>query len=243
MRRRIKVFLLTAAASMSLATAPIQSAHAFVLGGIVYDPSNYAQNVLTAARTLQMINNQVKQLANEAQMIVNQTQELTNLPYSARAALQARLADIDNLVKSAKGVAYDVATADAAFKALFPEDYAAYSNLAMAAEARTHWQEASRALHDALLMQAKITQTVADDIATLDEMVAKSETAVGNLQAAQAGNQLLALQTKQAMQTAELFAVQYRADAVDRARRLQMEERARVHRKRFLGDGAAYTPG
>ena len=36
-----------------------------------------------------MINNQIKQLTNEAQMIANQVKDLTQLPYTARAALQS----------------------------------------------------------------------------------------------------------------------------------------------------------
>jgi P-type conjugative transfer protein TrbJ len=110
----------------------------------------------------------------------------------------------------------------------------------MASDARRHWEETSRAFHDAVVMQAKIVETVSSDLGTLDEIVATSETAVGDLQVSQAANQLLALQTKQAMHTAELMAVNARADALDRARTLQMEERARIHRTRFVGDGIIY---
>ena len=39
---------------------------------IVFDPSNYAQNVLTAARELQQINNQITSLQNQAQSLINQ---------------------------------------------------------------------------------------------------------------------------------------------------------------------------
>ena len=39
---------------------------------IVFDPNNYAQNVLTAARELQQINNQITSLQNQAQMLINQ---------------------------------------------------------------------------------------------------------------------------------------------------------------------------
>ena len=240
MRRRMKTRLLVLASSLAFALGVPGIANAQFFGGIVYDPSNYAQNLLTAVRTLQMINNQVKQLTNEAQMIVNQVKDLTSLPYTARAALNSRLAEIDALVKSAKSLAYDVAAIDAAFKSLYPEDYAAFSNAAMATDARKHWQEASRALHDAVRMQAKITETIAADLGTLDEIVTQSENAIGDLQVSQAANQLLALQAKQSMQTAELLAVNARADALDRARQLQMEERARVLRARFLGDGVIY---
>lgn len=240
MRRRMKALLLSTAIVLPCALSPVAPARAQLFGGIVYDPSNYAQNLLTAVRTLTMINNQIKQLTNEAAMIVNQVKDLTNLPYTARAALNARLAEIDALIKTAKGLAYDVASIDATFKALYPEDYATFSNAAMATDARRHWQEASRALHDAVIMQAKVTESIAADLGTLDEIVAQSETAIGDLQVSQAGNQLLALQAKQSMHTAELIAVNARADALDRARQLQMEERARIQRARFVGDGIIY---
>jgi P-type conjugative transfer protein TrbJ len=32
----------------------------------VFDPSNYSQNLLTAARTLEQVNNQIQSLQNEA---------------------------------------------------------------------------------------------------------------------------------------------------------------------------------
>ncbi len=43
---------------------------------IVFDPNNYAQNVMTAARELQQINNQVQSLTNQAQMLINQAKNL-----------------------------------------------------------------------------------------------------------------------------------------------------------------------
>ena len=135
MKRKMKTLVSTLALAISASIAQAPEANAFILGGIVYDPTNYAQNLLTAARTLEMINNQIKQLTNEAAMIANQAKELTQLPYSAKAALKARLVEIDKLIQTANGLAYDVATIDAAFKTLFPEDYSAFSNLAMGAAA------------------------------------------------------------------------------------------------------------
>src|SRR3546814_2274699 len=51
-------------------------------GGIVYDPTNYAQNVLTAARPLQQINNHIQQIQNQAPTPINETTNLANLPVS-----------------------------------------------------------------------------------------------------------------------------------------------------------------
>ena len=49
------------------AMAAFEPAHAQML---VFDPSNYSQNLLTAARSLQQIQNQIKSLQNEAQMLI-----------------------------------------------------------------------------------------------------------------------------------------------------------------------------
>ena len=58
----------------------------------VFDPSNFIQNSLTAARSLQEINNQLQQLTNEATMLVNEARNLTSLPFSIVAQLRATLA-------------------------------------------------------------------------------------------------------------------------------------------------------
>ena len=71
--------LTTAVFMLALATVPA------VGQMIVYDPSNYAQNVLQAARALQQINNQVTSLQNQTQMLLNQARNLTSLPYSSLA--------------------------------------------------------------------------------------------------------------------------------------------------------------
>ena len=49
---------------------------------LVFDPSNYGQNLLTAARALQQIQNQITSLQNQAQMLINQAKHLEQLPTS-----------------------------------------------------------------------------------------------------------------------------------------------------------------
>jgi P-type conjugative transfer protein TrbJ len=63
----------TAAVILALATVPAAGQM------VVYDPSNYAQNVLQAARALQQINNQVTSLQNQTQMLLNQARNLVTL--------------------------------------------------------------------------------------------------------------------------------------------------------------------
>ena len=238
MRLKISCLLM----SLILAMAPLAPSHAIFFGGIVYDPSNYAQNLLTAARTLQMINNQIKQLTNEAQMLINEAQNLKNLPYSAASEIQTRLNEINTLIQSAKGLAYTIAAAEDYFKTYYPQDYSAFSSAEMAQHARARWETSRHAFHDALLMHAQIVETTNQDAATLDTLITESQSAAGNLQVAQAGNQLIALNAKQSLQTQQLLAAQYRAETLEKSRAIAIEEAARVRRTRFIGDGAAYTP-
>ncbi|KAK0338864.1 hypothetical protein LTR94_036869, partial [Friedmanniomyces endolithicus] len=73
-------------------------------GGVVFDPSNYAQNILTAARTLQTVNQQIQQLQNEAQMLVNMGKNLTRIDFPQLDALKQKLAEIDRLMGRAQAI-------------------------------------------------------------------------------------------------------------------------------------------
>ena len=78
------------ATSGMIGTTAATPAHA-QFGGIVYHPSNYAQNVLTAARSLQQINNQITQIQNQAQSLINQARNLTSLSCCRSHGHQVRL--------------------------------------------------------------------------------------------------------------------------------------------------------
>lgn len=240
----MKHSLMAAVAACALLAAPLQSAKAFGFGfgGVVYDPSNHAQNILTAVRTLQQVNNQVRQLANEARMLAGQAQNLANLPISVAADLQHSLRTMDHLILNAQGVAYQVSQIDSTYRRLFPEDYAsAVSNSQILQDANESWRLARHGFQHSLEVQAETVGQIRTDASTLDRLIAESQGAVGNLQVAQAGNQLNALAAKQSMQLQTLVAASARADALENARQIAAREQARARFVRFMGDGAAYT--
>src|SRR5690349_18060800 len=92
-------------ASVAMALALAVPAEANLL---VFDPSNYAQNLLTAARALQQIQNQITSLQNEAQMLINQARNLANLPFSSLQSITSLFNQIQNLVQQAQHIAYSV---------------------------------------------------------------------------------------------------------------------------------------
>ncbi|ETI64957.1 conjugal transfer protein TrbJ [Sphingobium sp. C100] len=232
----MKKHLLLAAAAALCLTAPASAIP-------VFDTTNYAQNLLTAARTLTMINNQVRQLQNEAQALLNEARNLTSLPTSAIAELQASMRESQRLLDQARGLAFDVADADAAFRRAYPDAYATtVGRDRLAADARERWSNSLEALRTATQVQAQVATSLQRDEATLVDLVGRSQGAVGSLQAIQATNQLIALQTQQSMQQQRLALAEGRATALEAARAVAAEERGRENRRRFAGDGAAYTP-
>src|SRR3546814_14245048 len=73
---------------------------------IVFDPSNYSQNILTAARTLQQINNQIRMLQNQATSLINQAKKLTTISFPELQALQQTISQIDQLRGQAHGIRF-----------------------------------------------------------------------------------------------------------------------------------------
>ncbi|MDA7417078.1 P-type conjugative transfer protein TrbJ [Xenophilus arseniciresistens] len=242
--RPFKGRVLALAVAGALALGVTQPAHAlFGIGDIVFDPSNYAENVLTAARTLEQINNQIRQLQNEAQMLMNQARNLTSLPFSVLGDLRATLDATNQLIQQAQGLAFTVSQMETDFRRLYPESYtAAISGTQMALDARTRWRNSLEALRTATKVQSQAVQNFAADERALTDLVNRSQSATGALQAMQATNQLLALQSRQAIQAQQLQITQDRAAALEQARQVAVHERAREVRRRFQGEGTPYTP-
>ena len=71
---------------------------------VVFDPNNYAQNVLTAARALQQINNQIVSLQNQAQMLINQAKNLAALPFSSLLQLEQSVLRTQQLLAQAQRI-------------------------------------------------------------------------------------------------------------------------------------------
>ena len=219
---------------------PIQPAQA---QWTVFDPSNYSQNILTAARSLQQINNQVRQLQNQAQSLSNQAKNLTTISFPELQALQQTIQQIDQLMGQARGIQFRVANLDQQFRSMFPTSFnAALTNNQHVVDARARLDNSMAAYQQTMTVQAQVVENIAADEATLNGIVSRSQGAQGALQVQQATNQLLALVAKQQFQIEHMMAAQYRADALAQANRTQAQTDAQSASAKFLGSGTAYTP-
>ena len=209
----------------------------------VFDSANFSQNILTAARALQQINNQIKQLQNQAQMLANMARNLQSLNFSQLNQMVSTLSQVSRLMDQGQGIAFDVQATTQAFAKLYPQQYGAtVGSNQLFADAHQRWQNSMNAFQQTLVVQAQVARNVEADSGTLSALVNASQGAVGNLQAEQVMSQLIALSIKQQMQIQQLIAAQYRATSLEQARGAESEEQARAARVIFLGSGNAYTP-
>ncbi len=240
MTRRSLARLLVVA---SLAVGALPLPHPAQAQEAVFDATNFTQNILTAARSLQQINNQIQSLQNEAVMLQNMARNLQSLDFSSLNTMVSSLTQIGNLMNQGQGIAFTVAATQSAFARSYPQQYAAtVSNDQLSADATQRWLNARDAFQKTMMVQAQIAQNVQADTGTLSDLVNASQGASGSLQAQQAMNQLVALSVKQQLQIQSLMAAQYRAQALEGARQDEEDAAATAAFTHFLGSSTAYTP-
>jgi len=208
----------------------------------VFDPANYGQNLLTAARALEQITNQVRQLQNQLLMLQRMDQNLVRLGSTISPDLQRTLGDIQTQLRAGEGIALRLQTTQSGWDQLFSRQVASsLSTDDVLRNAQNRWNEEYAAFRRAALLQGQIADGIETDTRLLGDAMARSRNAAGALEATQAGNELTGLSVKQALALEGLLAAQHRALTVTRARDLATEDEARQRFKTFIGTGSAYT--
>lgn len=239
---RIGTILLAATVlAVPIGGSPMMATRA--LAWIVFDPTNYAQNVLQAARALEQINNQITSLQNQAQMLINQARNLAGLPFSALQQIQQNVQRTQQLLGQAQNIAFNVKQIDQVFQQQYGNVSMSATDQQLVADARTRWQNTVGGLQDAMRVQAGVVGNIDANRTQMTELVGQSQNATGALQATQAGNQILALQSQQLSDLVALISANGRAGALTEAERAAAAAQGREQRRRFLTPGSGYQPG
>ena len=210
---------------------------------ITFDPSTYAQAVLTATRSLQQINNQITMLQNQAQSLINQAKNLAALPLSTLSALQQTVNQTRQLMAQAQRIAYSVTQIDQAFSSTYGNVSLSASDASLISDAKSRWQNTIAGLQDAMRTQATVVGNIGANQTQMTALVEASQSATGALAATQAGNQLLALQSQQLTDLTALIAANGRAQALKDAEAATAAAQGAEQRRRFLSTTGTYTAG
>ena len=231
---------LTASTALALAVASVPADAEW----IVFDPTNFSQNVLTAARELQQVDNEIQSLENQATMLINQARNLARLRYSSLAQLEQSITQTEQLLLQAQRIAYSITAINQAFTQTYPQAYSASpSSQQLIAGAQTRWQNSLAGFQDAMTVQAGAVQNLDSTRTQINALISSSQSAAGALQAAQSGNQLIALQTRQLADLTGVMAAIARAQSLEGARNVENELQAQQQLATFLNYGPGYQPG
>ena len=158
------------------------------------------------------------------------------------AQLQQSIQRTQDLLKQAQRLAYDVQQIDRAFATTYAPSSSSLSSEAMISNAQARWQTSLAALQDALRVQAGVVGNLDAVKTQSSSLVSASQGASGALQATQAGNQILALQSQQLSDLLATVAAQGRAQSLEAAQRTSAQDQGREQLKRFLTPGQGYQP-
>jgi P-type conjugative transfer protein TrbJ len=146
-------------------------------------------------------------------------------------------------LNQAQNIGFDVQKIDQMFSQKYANVSMSATDRQLVADARSRWQNTVGGLQDAMRVQAGVVGNIDTNRTQMSNLVSQSQGATGALQATQAGNQLLALQSQQLSDLVALVSANGRADALSQAERAAAAEQGREQRRRFLTPGAGYTPG
>jgi P-type conjugative transfer protein TrbJ len=204
---------------------------------IVLDPSNLAQNVLTASRELEQINHQIEQIAQQARM-------LTKNPLQLSPELSSAISQAHALFETAQGIAFEAQKVSGDIKQLYPDTWDQFDLKSVLAKS-ADWQAESKAsLERAMEAEATATNAIQQSGGQIDRALGASQGADGQTGAIQAGNQLLGVNATQLAGIQALLVAQGRALETERLERGAQDAQALEIQKRAfpVGSPAATAP-
>src|SRR4051794_38902322 len=159
---------------VSLAVLPVPASAQMA----VFDSTNYAQNLLQAARALEQINNQIKSLQNEATMLQNMARNLERIDFPQLTKINSALQQVDGLMSQAKGIDFKVDQLEQQFLAMFPHDVnGALKSAQPVADAKSRLNTAMNSFRHSMAVQSQVVSNIRDDAQLLNELVGRSQDA------------------------------------------------------------------
>ena len=213
---------------------------AFGQGMVVHDPANVAQNVLQAARALQQVNNQIRQLENEVLML--KRLDLQMAPEVGQSIAAAR-----ELFSQAQAIRYNLGTIAADVKTLYPDDYKDLGVEEMLKRSDIWIAQSRTSLQSVLEQQARAAAALETAQERTGRALDASGGAEGQTSAIQASNQILGVLSQQLADMQALQIAQSRALTEEKLERAAREARAlELQRRAFpqsrTANGAAAAP-
>jgi type IV secretion system protein TrbJ len=237
MNRRTLLTGVTGLLGLSL-VQPQQGAAILGVADIVHDPINLVQNTFTAIRSLISNANEVTVINGQIQQLANEARQLASLPLSLVAQIDAAITSYTTLLAEGQGMVYQLKATTQQFEDLYSQGFGGEGSF---------MQRAQRMLGQVRAAGRLATQVTAiyDRICSqqtrVGQLLAASQASAGQLQAEQAGNQLIGLMAEQQVSIQQILATDQRLKVSESMRQLVMEEKAYQNAQDY-GRGLTVVP-
>ena len=192
----------------------------------------YVQETLTAIRSYTSNINEVQMLQQNIVSLANEAKMLLTLPLNLVNEIDGAIRGYTDLLNQGRGIVYQVQALAQQFEDLYSQ--------AVSGGNGTFLQRAQRMLGQ--VREAGRVATTASAVfdrlcaqqTRIGQLAAASQAAVGTLQAQQAANQLTAVLAEQQVSVQQLLATEHRLQISERMRQLVLEEHAAQNMTQFL---------
>ena len=182
---------------------------------VVFDPSNYASNIIqqyeAIKQTIQqgmIIANQVQQLEHEVQALIYQAQNLQKNPLQLLGQLKSLWDQYNGILRDAEGMSYNLAQAGAQFSATYPELAGTQIGTSVAdiSAASTRMLSSIRGASATAVKSQAVYTRLCQQLDAQQAALASVQNAQGALQAMQGQAQIQALANEQLGMIAQIEA-------------------------------------
>ena len=208
-------------------------------GDIVFDPSNYSQNVLTAVRALQSNLNEARQIANQLQQIEIEVKNMVSFPVETWQTVQA---DLDQLKQLAQALP-DIGTAMQTLSTNFNQIYPGYQAPTNYEQQYQEWTDTSlNRIQAALKVAQQQYQQFEQESTRRQSLTDLSSAAVGQMQVLQAGNMIALQLVNQLQELRQLQTVEMQAQNAYMATQIQNNAAEKAAVKDWLERNKHFVP-
>lgn len=234
----MSVRLVSITAAGAVLASVMSPASVQAAGMVVYDPINAVHNAATAARALDSLSNQVRQLQNQALM-------LARSPLTQSGEIGQALSSMSALSKQVTGLAGEAATLEKQFASLYPDDLHGHDKLKLISDGLARLQAARKTAQDLARIAADLSGRSSDQQRRASAALTASEGAAGQTAAVQSSTQLMGVLAEQLASLLTLTAAQARLASEEAAREAaDRTAAAEAHRRLWAHDSAKPTaPG
>ena len=160
---------------------------------VVTDPGNTAVNILQEIHSLLSNVNEAVMIANQLVQLENDLKNLTSFPFSIIEEYKAKLEGLFETLGSIEGLMQNLAELEGRFEELYPDfsaDYMPVPVESVSADIQNRLRTTRSMIQGSLKTSAQVLENLPANQAQLTALMENSQSAVGILQAAQAGNQI-----------------------------------------------------